>query len=240
MGLEGIVAKRSDSPYRSGYSADWLKVRVDRSSDFAVIGFEPAPEGGTGLRRLHLAVVGEAAGLVYAGTVGTGFSREEEAELRARLEPLRRATPPLADGRRPRHRLGRARGGRRGPLQGVDRRRAPAPPRLPAAARRQDGRRSVSARARNARTEEAEAAGAAAGDRASPPAFTNLDKVFWPEEGITKGDLIEYYRAVAPAMLPFLRDRPLVLDRYPDGIAGKSFFQKNAPAKPRAGCARWW
>jgi bifunctional non-homologous end joining protein LigD len=62
-------------------------------------------------------------------------------------------------------------------------------------------------------------------------AFTNLDKIFWPDLGITKGDLIEYYRAVAPAMLPFLRDRPLVLDRYPDGIVGKSFFQKNAPAK---------
>ena len=64
---------------------------------------------------------------------------------------------------------------------------------------------------------------------ANPVAFTNLGKVFWPAEGYTKGDLVEYYRAVAPAMLPYLRDRPLVLDRYPDGIAGKSFYQKNAP-----------
>ncbi len=60
--------------------------------------------------------------------------------------------------------------------------------------------------------------------------FTNLEKVFWPEEGSTKGDLIEYYRAVAPALLPYLKDRPVVLTRYPDGIAGKSFFQKDAPA----------
>src|SRR4029079_190618 len=60
--------------------------------------------------------------------------------------------------------------------------------------------------------------------------FTNLHKVFWPAEGYTKGDLLDYYRAVAPWMVPYLRDRPLVLDRYPDGITGKSFYQKNAPA----------
>jgi bifunctional non-homologous end joining protein LigD len=59
--------------------------------------------------------------------------------------------------------------------------------------------------------------------------FTNLDKVFWPEEGYTKGDLIEFYRAVSSWLLPYLRDRPVVLTRYPDGILGKSFFQKDAP-----------
>jgi bifunctional non-homologous end joining protein LigD len=60
--------------------------------------------------------------------------------------------------------------------------------------------------------------------------FTRLDKIFWPAEGYTKGDLVEYYRAISPWILPYLRDRPLVVDRYPDGITGKSFFQKNAPA----------
>ena len=59
--------------------------------------------------------------------------------------------------------------------------------------------------------------------------FSNLKKVFWPKEKYTKGHLIEYYRMVAPALLPYLRDRPLVLTRYPDGIEGKSFFQKDAP-----------
>jgi bifunctional non-homologous end joining protein LigD len=63
--------------------------------------------------------------------------------------------------------------------------------------------------------------------RSSDP--TNTDKVFWPEDGYTKGDLIDYYTAVADAILPYLVDRPLVLDRFPDGIDGKSFFQKNAP-----------
>src|SRR5262249_26471766 len=71
---------------------------------------------------------------------------------------------------------------------------------------------------------------------ASPPAVTptrvkvsNRDKVFWPDEGYTKGDLIEYYAALAPAMLPFLADRPVVMVRYPDGIRGKSFYQWNVP-----------
>ena len=59
--------------------------------------------------------------------------------------------------------------------------------------------------------------------------FINLDKSFWPEDGYTKGDLIEYYRSISPWILPFLADRPVVLTRYPDGINGKSFFQKDAP-----------
>src|ERR687887_549279 len=59
--------------------------------------------------------------------------------------------------------------------------------------------------------------------------FTNLDKPLWPEDGLTKGDLIEYYRAVAPALLPYLRNRPLTVKRYPNGIEGETFFQKNAP-----------
>ncbi len=66
---------------------------------------------------------------------------------------------------------------------------------------------------------------------ASPPtvSFSNLKKIFWPAEGYTKGDLIEYYRSVGPWLLPYLKDRPLVLTRYPDGIEGKSFYQKDAP-----------
>ena len=59
--------------------------------------------------------------------------------------------------------------------------------------------------------------------------ITNPRKVFWPEEGYTKSDLIDYYDAVSPWLLPYLEDRPLVLTRYPDGIKGKSFFQKDAP-----------
>src|SRR6266498_3194678 len=60
--------------------------------------------------------------------------------------------------------------------------------------------------------------------------LSNLDKVFFPVEGITKGDLLEYYRAVAPALLPHLRDRPFTMVRWPDGIEAGRFFQKDAPS----------
>src|SRR5262249_14590152 len=59
--------------------------------------------------------------------------------------------------------------------------------------------------------------------------ITRPEKLFWPQERYTKGDLIAYYRAVAPWLRPYLRDRPLVVTRYPHGIEGKSFYQKNAP-----------
>ena len=58
---------------------------------------------------------------------------------------------------------------------------------------------------------------------------SNLDKVFWPEKGLTKGDLIAYFQRVAACIVPAIRDRPLTVKRYPDGIHGFSFFQKNAP-----------
>ena len=66
------------------------------------------------------------------------------------------------------------------------------------------------------------------GDRAVT--LTNLRKVFWPALGLTKGDLLQYYVDVAPALLPHLRDRAMVMRRYPDGAAGPSFFMKRAPA----------
>ena len=68
--------------------------------------------------------------------------------------------------------------------------------------------------------------------------LTNLAKPFWPELGITKGDLLQYYLDVAPVLLPHIRDRAMVMRRYPDGAAGKSFFMKEAPSAAAArGCA---
>ena len=56
---------------------------------------------------------------------------------------------------------------------------------------------------------------------------SNLDKVFWPQEGYTKGDLLDYYDSVSPFILPYLKDRPHSLNRFPNGINGGNFFQKN-------------
>ena len=69
-------------------------------------------------------------------------------------------------------------------------------------------------------------------ETADTPALTHLDKVFFPKHKYTKGDLINYYRAVAPFILPYLKDRPLSLLRQPNGITGEGFFQKNMEHLP--------
>jgi bifunctional non-homologous end joining protein LigD len=93
MGLEGVLAKRAASPYRAGRSADWLKVRVERVGDFAIVGYgPPAPAD---LRRLHLAVR-TPAGWHYAGSVGSGLDAAARGELSARLRGRSPARPGAA------------------------------------------------------------------------------------------------------------------------------------------------
>jgi bifunctional non-homologous end joining protein LigD len=94
-----------------------------------------------------------------------------------------------------------------------------------------EDRKPVECRRETAEPVDQEVAEAPAAEPPAPARLkpTNPRKVFWPAEGYTKADLIEYYERIAPFMLPYLRDRPLVLTRFPDGIAGKSFYQKDAP-----------
>lgn len=231
LGLEGIVAKRAASSYRGGRRDDWLKIHVPREGLFAIAGFtEPGGRRRQGLGALHLAVCAddEPEKLVYAGRVGTGFSERDLAGLRERLEPLRRKAPPC-EGPVPR-----------------GREHIWTEPRLVCAVRYKEWtdqgllRAPVFLGLREApledcrRTARAPRAEEPARVEGGPPApeelpLTNLDKPFWPEEGHTKGDLLAYYRTVAPWLLPYLRERPLVLTRFPDGIQGTSFFQKDAP-----------
>ena len=224
-GLEGILAKRSDSRYTAGRSRDWQKIRADLTGEFAVIGFTRPKVKGGGFSALHLGVL-HGASLTYAGRVGSGFSERHLGDIRSRLEPLRRRTPPLP-----------------GPLPSgsqhvwVD-------PRLVVEVRyteytdagqlrhpvflrfREDKRVEDCVRLDLPPAPEVEEERTLSAPQVR---ITRPEKVFWPDEGFTKGDLIGYYRSVAKWLLPYLRDRPVVLDRFPDGIHGKSFFQKNAP-----------
>jgi bifunctional non-homologous end joining protein LigD len=93
MGLEGIISKRADAPYRSGRGKQWLKVKCWQQDRFAVIGF--VPEGSSGLLKLRLARR-EGDALVYVGRVGTGWDRKTAGLIRRALEPLARPTAPLA------------------------------------------------------------------------------------------------------------------------------------------------
>jgi bifunctional non-homologous end joining protein LigD len=240
--LEGIVAKKARSVYSGGRTRDWIKIKCQKRQEFVIGGYTD-PQGARGhFGALHLGLYDGPAGarrLVYVSKVGTGFDQAGLAAIWARLRPLDRATPPFEAGAVP---TGRGHhwveprlvcevrftdwtedGGLRHPtFLGLRDDRKP-----------EDCRRETAEPVDSGPTGGPEAEPAPAplaapdpGPRLKP---TNLGKVFWPAEGYTKADLIEYYERIAPWMLPYLRDRPLVLTRFPDGIAGKSFYQKDAP-----------
>jgi bifunctional non-homologous end joining protein LigD len=233
LGLEGIVGKRRSGPYRKGRSDRWRKVRAEKTTDLVIVGYTDPKGSRRGLGALHLAGF-EGDRLHYAGRVGTGFSDAQLEELRESLDEDQRDTP-AADGAPDAK-----------DSTWVD-------PVLAAEIRflewTEEGllRHPVFVRLRpdkpvaecdlpdswRARQEDGDPGeqDKSTGRDAPPslPTLSNPEKVFWPEEGYTKTDLYEYYRMVAPWILPFLADRPLVLTRYPDGIDGKSFYQKNAP-----------
>jgi bifunctional non-homologous end joining protein LigD len=243
--LEGIVAKRASSAYTGGRSRDWIKVKCQRRGEFVIGGYTD-PQGARGyFGALHVGLydggVSDAARLVYVSKVGTGFDHAGLKSLWENLQPLARATPPFAGGAVPKgrgHHWVEPRlvcevrfsdwtndGGIRHPtFLG-----------LRSDTRPEDCRREESLPpSRNDAAEEiavpAVPASPAGGESvAKEVKLTNLKKLFWPAESYTKGDLVAYYERVAPLLLPYLRDRPLVLTRYPDGITGKSFYQKDAP-----------
>jgi bifunctional non-homologous end joining protein LigD len=226
-GLEGVVAKRAASPYRAGRSADWRKVRADRTADLAVVGLTAPAPGRCGFGALHLAARGED-GLVYAGRVGSGFDEAALAALSARLSARGRprpgcggATPPGRGHRWVEPELVVEVRFKDWTSQGLLRQ--------PVFLRLRDDKRLAEVDPAPAKARPVPSAGA------EPPAargavqVSNRSKLYFPRDGLTKGDLADYYRAIAPAMLPYLRDRPVVLTRYPDGIDGKHFFQKDVP-----------
>jgi bifunctional non-homologous end joining protein LigD len=240
MRLEGVMAKRLASLYSGNRTQDWVKIKCQRRQEF-VIGGYTEPHGARGwFGALHIGIF-EHGRLVYVTKVGGGFDEATLRELHERLQPMRRERSPFAV-RSPAgagHTWVEPRlvcearftewtrdGGLRHPVfLGLreDRR--------PEECRREEPVALDALAPTIAAAPEAEAR-EASGDRTPrrpEVKLTNLKKVFWPAEGYTKGDLIAYYEAVAPLLLPYLRDRPLVLTRYPDGIEGKSFFQKDAP-----------
>jgi bifunctional non-homologous end joining protein LigD len=231
MGLEGIVAKRAKSRYIAGRSRDWIKIKCQRSQEF-VIGGYTAPQGGrTGFGALHLGLY-QNGKLLYVSKVGTGFDEKTLNSIWLKMQPLRRPTSPFE---------------RKSPK---GRGNFWIEPKLVCQVRFTDWTQDGGIRhpaflglRDDKRPEECQmidsqsitlALTTMAPERQmklakNEIAFTNLDKIFWPAEGYTKGDLIDYYRKIAPLLLPYLKDRPVVLTRYPDGIEGKSFFQKDAP-----------
>jgi len=233
-GLEGVVAKRAHSRYESRRSAEWVKLKIVDRQEFVICGFTAGERDHFGALVLGLYDDGK---LSWAGNVGTGFDQKTLALLRQKLDPLVVAQSPFPDA----------------PKVGKDvtwvkpevvaevkfanwtaegRLRAPVYLGLRPDVNPRDCVREVVGQASGLSKDPLLSATAnevtlTIGHH--PLKFTNLNKVFYPAEGIVKRDLLNYYDAVAPLILPHLKDRPLSLKRYPNGIQQQFFFQKDAP-----------
>ena len=251
QGLEGIVAKRLDSSYTpGGRGSSWLKIKNVQRQELVIGGWtEGRGSRSQRIGALHLGVYQDGA-LRYAGKLGTGFDADELERLAGLLEPLARKASPFAGAQPPKGahfvepklvcevefsewtRAGTLRhpsykGLREDkPATEVLRERPVAPDdtslarpstetldakNLLESARRVRGGMEVKVEGRTLK-------------------LTNLNKVLYPSTGFTKSDLIGYYAQIAPVLLRHLRDRPLTLKRYPNGVQGEHFFEKQSPA----------
>ena len=211
-GLEGVMAKKRGSTYRPGRrSREWLKLKARQTAEFTVAGFTRGEGSREELGALVLAEPDDEGALRWVGNVGSGLDGGEVTRLLRLMEPLRRTSPTISPA--PRMPRVKARD-----LRWVE-------PELRA-------RVQFTERTRDGRLRAPVYKGLAAkAERSSRRVeVTNADKVFFPEDGITKGDVFGFYERIAPVLVPHLRDRPFTMLRYPDGIAGKHFFQKDAPS----------
>jgi bifunctional non-homologous end joining protein LigD len=234
QGLEGIVAKRVDSPYEPGRrTGHWVKIKNTNRQELVIGGWLP----GEGRRRERIGALlvgvhededGGDGRLRFAGRVGTGFTDDELDRLALLLAPLERDTSPFDIVPR----------GVKIPREAVW-----AEPRLVCEVEFVEWTRDGVLRAPSYKglrddkpaglvVREERVGGSASAVRVEVGGrelrLTNLDKPLWPS-GHTKGDLIRYLVEIAPALLPHLEHRPLTLKRYPNGAAEKHFYEKQAP-----------
>ena len=222
LGLEGIVSKLRDSPYRSGRSKSWTKAKCSARQEFVIAGFVPSTAARNAIGSLVLGVY-EGGDLRYVGRVGTGFTASVARDLYARLEPMRLASSPFAN-RLSAAEARQVRFVRPELVAEVDVRGWTADGLLRHAsfkALREDKPASEVVR-------ESSTADPPAKAPASAIELTHPDRLYWPDDGVTKQGLADYYTEVWPRMAPFVVGRALALVRCPDGVAGQKFFQKHA------------
>ncbi len=277
-GLEGIIAKRLDSPYEPGIRThDWLKIKVQKRQEVVIGGYTRNQDSPKLFSSLLLGVYDKGK-LLYAGKVGTGFNQRQQEEMLQLFKPLVRKTSPfktIPDYNKPsrfrpnppdaevtwlrpqlvceitfaeitgdgvfRHPAFVALREDKQATDVVREQEEPVTAAIQATTNRKKMQQSKTKKTRAAIKKQR---------IVTPPAkrgntsllnptdksqvrkigrkelsFTNLDKLFWPRERITKRDLVEYYHQVAAYILPYIKDRPQSLNRYPDGYKGKSYRQ---------------
>jgi bifunctional non-homologous end joining protein LigD len=226
MGLEGILAKRADSKYEGRRADSWLKIKITGRQEFVICGYT---HGERDTFSSLVLGVHEDGKLRWVGNVGTGFNDRTLREIYRRLAPLETTKSPFA--KKP------------AMLRDV----TWVEPKLVCECKFSEWTKDGKLRApvflglRNDKP-AVEVESEAAEPRFPPRAkeitlnlgghnirFTNLDKVWFPKDRLTKRDALNYYDAVADLILPHLKDRPLSLKRYPNGIHEDFFFQKNIP-----------
>jgi bifunctional non-homologous end joining protein LigD len=237
QGLEGLVAKRLGSRYQPRRSREWLKIKISHDGDFVICGYTEGERDYFGALALGIYDRGE---LKFAGCVGTGFDNKQIEQLYRLLEPLTTDVCPFAEKPAIPQKVHWVRPEKvctvkyhswtedqrlRAPVylglrpdkdpRECERHPAPAPAAPVVDTSRPtlfDGRRTETTLAIDGRR----------------LAFRHLDKLYYPRDGYLKRDVLNYYDAIAGLILPHLKDRPLSLRRYPDGIDQEGFFQKDA------------
>lgn len=253
MGLEGMIAKRLDSPYKPGdRGRDWLKIKVQQRQEVVIGGYTKNDDSPKAFSSLLLGVY-NGKQLDYIGKVGTGFTESLQRDLVKKFKPLLirkspfstvpnvnepsrfRPNPPHAEAYWLKPELVcevsfaefTADGVLRHPsFEGLREDKSP----KDVHAERAKPTKTVAAEGER-RTllnpSEQTQVRAVSGHELK---FNNLGKLFWPKEGYTKRDLLNYYYQAAPYILPYLKHRPQSLNRFPNGIEGKSFYQKDVTA----------
>jgi bifunctional non-homologous end joining protein LigD len=227
-GLEGIMAKHSQSIYKDNYrSKQWLKIKTHMRQEVVIGGFTE-PRGSR--KHIGALIVGvyDNDELKYVGHTGGGIPTDQLPTLRKKLEGLERQSSPFEGNVKPNSPVHwvtpklvcevtfaewTSEGRMRQPIftgMRVDKSAKNVTKELPEPLKPQQPERAK---------------------RASKVRFSHLDKVFWPEAGYTKGDLIDYYSTISTHMLPYIISRPQSLLRHPSGYKGPSFFQKDFDGK---------
>jgi bifunctional non-homologous end joining protein LigD len=224
LGLEGIVSKTSRSVYVSGRGKSWVKAKCSAKQEFVIAGYVPSSTGRKAIGSLTLGVY-EGADLRYVGRVGTGFSSGVAEALFARLDAMRVRSSPFAkklttaEARQVRY-------VRPELIAEVDFRGWTGDGLLRQAAFQ--GLRDDKP-AREVIRETTMPTTRTAPERPkSSVTLSHPDRVYWPDDGVTKEGLADYYAEAWPFMKPLIVDRALALVRCPDGIGGQTFFQKHA------------
>jgi bifunctional non-homologous end joining protein LigD len=251
--LEGIMAKKIDSKYYPGKrTSDWLKIKNHKTAEAIIAGYTP-PEGSRKYFGSLILALREKNKFIYAGNAGTGFNQQSLQELYDLLQPLVQNKSPFSEKIKNnssatwvkpeiicevKYSEVTADGKFRHPVflhlrndKTVDEINLENIETEKLVAKKSTEKKSVSKKSSSKKKETTKDTDKIYTFGKDKIKVTNVDKIYFPEEGITKGDVVDYYISMSEYILPYLKGRPESLLRHPNGINSQSFFQKDAANK---------